>query len=114
MTASQMISASGFTARIALPTASYIAWIPLGPPTPQTAGVEGGAQGSLRISNPITVESPAQCLAKLTQSSWNLAALIVPLLPAPSVPSVPGPVSNQSPFFCWAAFSQSAGVASLL
>ena len=40
--------------------------------------------------------------------------LTVPGLPAPSVPSVPGPVSNQSPFFCWAAFSQSARVASLL
>ena len=35
-------------------------------------------------------------------------------LPAPSVPSVPGPVSNHSPFLCWAAFSQSALVASLL
>src|ERR1035438_3700655 len=114
MTASQMMSASGFAARTALPTASYIAWMSVGPLPPQTAGVLVWAHGSLRMSNPITVEFLIQCLAKVTQFSWNFAAVTVPLLPVPSVPSVPGPVSNHSPFFCCAAFSQSARVASLL
>src|SRR3954447_11350660 len=67
------------------------------PPSPQVIGrVALPDTGSLCRSKPMTVELPAKVCAIVIQSCLNLSAVTVPVLPLPSVPSVPGPESNHN------------------